>query len=1128
MKQISLLTSVLGLAIPASAAELVQRYDKTATRWEQEAAALTPVATDVAGRAIQQPHLLVGNRGKYPTGCKYPPGTINAVDSLVFGYAGLTPSAVYQLKVGLVSDNGCTQRIKAGELVLAEKLVLDAGKPTDFSVVIPPAAYANGELCLNFEKVEGEDAGLTEVTILSSCPTPLLDAPVADRPVPRLSPLPQQVAGCGSPQVDLGGVWKFNPDPPKGFQSLATLPAGWADIQVPGEWSMQGFTVKKNTAAGYWRTFSLPADWAGKRIKLRCNAVYSDATVWVNGQEVGKHSGGFTPFELDITDAVKPGAQNTLALSVLNDSVADRLASGSRYACHPLGGIPRSLHVFALTETHLAALKVVTTFDAEYRHATLALDLEAAAEGARRPEDLFVKLALTSPEGKAVALPQTRFPLQGLRGSIALPVPDAQKWDSEHPRLYTLQISLESAGQTLETLTQKVGFRQIVVRGNELLVNGQPVKLHGVNHHEVYPTTGRSVPAGLHRKDVELFRAANVNLLRTCHYPPDEALLAAADELGMFIECEAPFCWAPANGDNELVWSQTADMAIAYRNHPSILFWSLANESTWGRQFVESSTLLRRLDPTRPQVFNDCGSVSDPKYTDLMNCHYDGHGGPLAVRRGKAQPFYHGEDVHLNAYNRLELATDPALRDQWGRYLRQLWDDMYVTQGSLGMSIWAGIDDTFYIGNDQTAGYGTWGPIDGWRREKPEYWNMKKAYSPIRILGVEAPSASDGSIVISLENRHNFTPLNELNITWKIGSQSGVAKADLAAGTKGSFRIQPATTPRPGEAVELEFADARGFVTDQFRLPLAGSSQPVPAKVVTTPATLATSETTYTVTNGGTWQIDRKSGQLTRFNDLPLSGPALMVLALNKEGSTQMSGKTTEWTPFTSPCTGWTCSAVTAKEEGGSVRISVAGSYTGAKGTYELLFQNGELEIQYAFTVSEELTPRQIGLVFSLPRACETLTWKRQGYWDVYPQDHIARLEGTVKASEGFEATSVGPRTQPSHPWRLDKLPYGNNDFCSTKHNIDHASLTDATGQGLAVKGAGRQHVRAWQAPEATGLLVADYSNGGSERFLRKLASADDRPLKPGDEIKGTVTVTGIQSQSATTAIEAAAHSDAK
>ncbi len=877
----------------------------------------------------------------------------------------------------------------------------------------------------------------------------------------RLTPRPDAVAGVVETSVDLAGTWRFN---------------GAADIQVPGEWVMQGFDVEPGKAATYERSFTVPKDWEGRLIMLRCDAVFSDATVWVNDREAGKHLGGFTPFELDVTALVKPGAQNVIRLAVVSESVADRLASASKYACHPLGGITRGIRLFVLPAIHLSELHVVTTLDKEYRDACLGLDIGVESE----TNEVKALLALTAPDGRNVPLSPDRV----TPGRVTIPVANPLKWDNEHPNLYRLTVKLEVAGKVVETVTQRVGFRQVEVRGNQMFVNNRPVKLRGSNHHEVYPNTGRSVPPGIHRRDIELFREGNVNLLRTCHYPPDEALMEAADELGMFIECEAPFCWAPGSGNKELVLLESAEMVLTYRNHPSVLFWSLANESKWGENFIESSKLVRELDPTRPQTFNNPG---DQKFTEIANLHYPGHGGPAKGRGNVKNPIYLGEDCHLNAYNRLELATDPALRDAWGRYTREMWDDIYDSEGCLGQSIWSGIDDTFYLKGEQTVGYGAWGPLDGWRREKPEYWNMRKAYSPVRLLDSDKIAVTGGVIQVVVENRQNFSDLNEMKIAWKLGKQSGTAAADIPPRGKGVLSIKLDGSPRVGDKLELTIRDPRGFVADRFSLPVQGFAASPPAK---------------TRTGKVNWRINQQTGQLESADKLAITGPQLMLLPLNKAGGTQMTGKTKVWDPFTAPCAGWVCRKVTS--EAGTT--TVEGAYDGAEGAYTFNVQpGGGIEIAYAFTITKPVDPRQVGLVFTLPRDCEIFSWERRGYWDVYPEDHIARLRGTVKASEGFEATSVGPRTKPSHPWRLDNLPYGNNDFCSTKHNVLRATLTDSTGHGIAIDGNGQQHVRCWRTASAVNVLVADYSNGGSENFLRNLAKADDRPLKPGDRVSGTV-----------------------
>lgn len=875
--------------------------------------------------------------------------------------------------------------------------------------------------------------------------------------LPQLSPRPVAVPGVSETAVALTGTWRFN---------------GTANIQVPGEWVMQGFNVKSGKAANYERTFTVPEDWSGQKIKLRCGAVFSAATVWMNGQEAGKHLGGFTPFELDVTALVKPGAENVIKLAVISESAADTLASGSRYAFHPLGGITRGIQLFVLPVVNLSGLYVVTKFDKDYRNATLELDIQTTGNA-------VAALTLIAPDGADVPLSPNRVG----PGHVSIPVAQPLKWDPEHPNLYRLTVKLEVAGKTVETVTQRVGFRQIEVRGDQMFVNNRPVKLRGSNHHEIYPTTGRSVPAGLHRRDIELFREANVNLLRTCHYPPDEALMEAADELGMFIECEAPFCSTPANASIEVVCSQTAEMVLTFRNHPSVLFWSLANESEWGPYFAASSKLVRQLDPSRPQTFNwrrPFIEKSDEGIIEIANMHYpnlrylksDGVSGPEKVRAYGKRPVYFGEDTHVNCYNRPDLAIDPAVRDSWGRYLREHWDEIYRTQGCLGQSIWSGVDEVFYFGKGNAVGYGAWGIIDGWRRTKPEWWNTKKAYSPVRL---DKPTVTGNRITLGVENRQLFSNLSEMKIAWKFGAQSGTVTADAPPAGKGTLSIAVNAAPQPGDKLELTFTDPRGFVADEFAFFPAGNKLEVP---------------THPTAGKTECKWDKQTGMFTA----PFTGPQLMVLPLNS--------KTTPRQQLIAPCSGWVCQKV----EAGTNTTTVTGKYDGAAGSYTYTSQpGGGVEIAYTFTITKPVSPRQIGLVFTLPRECEVFSWERRGYWDVYPEDHIARLKGTVKASEGFPATPTGPRTKPSHPWRLDNLPDGNNDFCSTKHNVLLATVLDAAGHGLTIDGQGQQHVRCWRDKTGVHILVADYSNGGSEWYLGAFIEKEMRPLKIRDKVSGTI-----------------------
>ena len=583
----------------------------------------------------------------------------------------------------------------------------------------------------------------------------------------RLTPAPAAVEGLQTPSLPLSGAWKFNPAPPRDFYTLGERGlSAWKTIRVPGDWTMQGYAVKPWTAAGYVKTLVLPNAWAGKRILLRFDGVQSDVKVWVNGRPAGSHMGGFNAFELDVTALARPGAVNTIAAAVQNESVADELASGTQYAAYQFGGITRKVTVFAVPEVHVGMLRIVTTFDEKYEDARLRVAFSVRNDGSRPSAAGEAVLTMIDPDGNAVCFSPATTAVGVLKpGAAADKTVEAgviapRKWDAEHPRLYRLIVELKSGGRTRQTIERKFGFRQVEVAGSQVFVNGAPLKVRGVNRHETHPLYGRSLTPELGRQDAELFRAANVNYIRTSHYPPAEEFLDACDALGLFVECEAPLVWIN-HGANEKWKKENPDdpkfypyleraigeMIAFHADHPSILYWSLANESGWGPNWARAKEFADRADPTRPKTFHDqtygdynnLGSSGMP----IANYHYPAPNGPEQVV-GFDRPLLYGEYCHINCYNRTELAADPGVRDEYGRGFQRMWELINGSPVVLGGAIWAGINDIFFLPEGRAVGYGDWGIIDGWRREKPEYWHVKKSYSPIRVTARDDSRAGAG------------------------------------------------------------------------------------------------------------------------------------------------------------------------------------------------------------------------------------------------------------------------------------------------------------------------------------------------------------------------------------------------
>lgn len=941
-----------------------------------------------------------------------------------------------------------------------------------------------------------------------------------DVTIPRLSPLPVAIE---KQNISLNGEWLFNPSPEKAFWERQTV-GNWKKIVVPGEWVMQGFEVEKGKAAGYYRTFTVPTSWKGQRVKLRCNAVYSDSRVYVNGREAGSHLGGFTPFELDVTSLVAFGKENRIAVSVASESIADSTASGSRYAVHPLGGITRDIYLLALPETNLSLFHVSTSFDTTYTNAVLKAEIAIANESAVAAKSLSLHFSLKDANGKEVALKSATCPVRavaiGTTGemTVSFDVSKPNKWDSEHPYLYTLTCQLKDEQGVLHATARRIGFRQVEVRGNQMFVNNQPIKLRGVCRHEVMPLRGRSVNDDMWRKDVELFRRGNANYIRTSHYPPDEALLEACDELGMLVEVEAPFCWAhetkvPEDKHEAVLVNQHVEMVNLNRSHPSIIMWSMGNESKlFVEYFKRASEVVKQIDPTRPRIFSQWKPDGDEGALEVANHHYPGPDGPN-MYRGSERPVIFDEFCHLNAYNRLELAADPGLRSMWGVLLDEMWNDMYRSQGVLGGALWAGIDDTFFLPGDKAVGYGTWGPIDGWRREKPEYWAMKKAFSPVKIVQ-QGNRSADGKVRFRIENRHNFSNLSECTLAWKAGGKEGKVVADIAPRSEGTIEIQLPGSLQPADAIELTVTGVRGFVVDQylFRLQPELIKQPEKEKAGRL-VYREQAEVIHVGMGNNQFAISLHDGTLSALQNgkvILQPSPSLMVLPLNKEGEgIQMIGKDQNFTPYSPVCENWIAQSITCTPGKEVISVKVKGSYQEAEGTMEYrFFANGELTLAYDFTMLQAVSPRQTGMVFTLPASFSDLSWKRKGYWNVYPKGGIDALEGRTRAFDPNLTVSgiAGPSTPPTVSWALDQTAAGSNLFRSTKENIYSATLRSADGSSaISVKSDGTQHIRAWIEGDNIRLLVADYNNAGSERFLKSHAEKGYNPLRKGDKVKGTI-----------------------
>ncbi|KKO89715.1 beta-galactosidase [Sphingobacterium sp. Ag1] len=931
---------------------------------------------------------------------------------------------------------------------------------------------------------------------------------------PFLTPMPDQLATSKTSRILLNGQWNF--------RAANTKPVA---IQVPGEWEMQGQHVAAGETAVYERLFDVPDDWEGNPVYIRFDGVSSHALVKVNDQVVGEHEGGFVAFQVDLTGKVNKG-KNKLTVEIQANTISDILSCVSQYAVHTVGGILRKATLFTVPKVHISDAVVATDFDSKYVHAALKL-AGLVQNSSNQQQQVQLHYVLRDADGKTV-LEKSSDKIQLGVGShkqieSLLAVKKPMHWSAETPYLYVLETALIADGKAIQTNKQKVGFREIEVVKNQLMVNGKPVKLRGVNRHAVHPLNGRASDPAIDRQDVVLFKQANVNYIRTSHYPPSEEFLNAADELGMYVESEAALSWIQHGASP--IWRKwdykdkrflpvmlgaNIDNVLSNRNHPSILFWSLGNESHWSPLWAEVNTRVKALDPTRPTSFHDQtwgGFNNGGSKADIANYHYPGIDGPAATDTMK-RPTLFGEYAHLSTYNRRELLTDPGIRDAYNAPLVTFVDAIYKHSANLGGAIWSGIDDTFHLPDGRIVGYGPWGPIDGWRRPKPEYFGMKKAYSPVRI---GTPQLKNGKVVVNIENRYDFLSLDQLKLVAIVDGKEVPFRAAIGPRTSsevvlpiqadyGSLRIIAMDNQQ--NEVENELFEKVAKNQEKFsatELQLKQDSAYIYVKQ-------GNVNYTFSRTYGKLLAV-RKDGEL-----ILTKGPALALIEANAEdgGKPNVAGETyqnniaplkqyEQYTLF--------ADAAEASQTGDSISVHFDLRYQQGTGKQKFVFlKNGLLRVEYemVYQQGQEMNLYQAGLMLELPLSYDKLAWSRNGSFSTYPANHIGRNEGeaVLYALPLYEVEEHGkPQAK---DWKDDANILGSNDFRSTKGNIYWASL-HSPAAAVKVLSNGQQHARAWKQDQHIQWLIADYSNNGSEPFYGSPHSYGRKKLKKGDKLSGQI-----------------------
>jgi beta-galactosidase len=635
--------------------------------------------------------------------------------------------------------------------------------------------------------------------------------------------------GGKSPWVmSLDGDWKFAwyPSPSEVDDHVHNTDfddTSWSSMPVPANWEMHGYGTPQysnivypfshdtahppaidpndNPTGVYRRFFTIPEDWT-PRIRdmvLRFEGIRSAAAVWLNGEEIGYTQDTYSPAEFQIGRFLKAG-KNQLTVKVYKWCAGSYLEDQDMWR---MGGIIRSVSVIAPPHGGIFDVFAACRFDAIFKDAEMNVSVEL-----EMPEEVgltgrTLSWYLYSPDGEDIYASYgpaavTYQGSDGVRIETSVPVSEPVQWSAENPYLYKLVVLLsEGDGFVVDVRVLDWGFRQVDITsgrsGGVLRLNGKPIKLRGVNRHDIHPRYGQAVPRHVIESDLILMKQHNINAVRCSHYPNPEALYEIADRLGLYVIDEAN---VESHGLRHRLptsrpeWTANCvermeRMVLIHRNHPCIIMWSLGNEAGHGANFRKMKAAALRLDQSRPIHYEgdhvlDTSDVFSLMYADVGVVERIGKGRRVRVAVGEqGRPL--GWSVGRRRYRHKPFILC-EFAHAMGNSLGNFSDYMELIEkypNIAGGFIWDFADQALYKVNEQGVEYLAYGgefgefPHDGIfcangivtadRKPQPELAEVKALYAPI---SVEMVNPLEG--IVRIHNRQSFADLKAFEITWTL------------------------------------------------------------------------------------------------------------------------------------------------------------------------------------------------------------------------------------------------------------------------------------------------------------------------------------------------------------------------
>jgi beta-galactosidase len=954
--------------------------------------------------------------------------------------------------------------------------------------------------------------------------------------------------------LSLDGDWKFDwvPRPelcPTNFFETNFDDSAWTNLAVPSDWQMKGYGTPIYLASGYpfkidpprvtdeppanWtayterdsvgsyrRSFKLPAGWDGRRVFVHFDGVDSAFYLWVNGVKVGFSKDSRTPAEFDLTGFLRNG-DNQIAAQVFRWSDGSYLEDQDMWR---LSGIFRGVYLYSTAAARIRDFAVRTELDSNYCDAALQIQPALEANGGLSLSNWTVRAQLFDTKGNPAftnalscdaaqilnpdfnsKILDARMPQRGEPqfAWLEAKIHDPAKWTAETPNLYQLVLTLnDGSGKVVEADSCRIGFRKIEIHGGQLLVNGCPVRLRGVNRHEVDPATGDSISTARMIQDITLMKQANINAVRTCHYPDDPRWYDLCDQYGLYVLDEADICAHGTRGSlaNDPRWTaafldRAQRMAGRDRNHPSVIIWSMGNESGYGPNFAAVSGWLHEFDPTRPVHYEGAQAPGkDPAAVDIIGRFY-----PRLMTENYAEP---DDPLNLRWDKFLEIARRtnddrPVLATEYAHAmgnsmgnLQDYWNEIYSNPRMLGGFIWEwceqGLHKQLPDGRIVTVFGGDFGDVPNHgvfcikglvssdRVPNPTYYEVQKVYQPIAI---EPADLKPGKVRIKVTNRNSFTGLANYQAQWSVTDSDGdtIQSGPLPPITcepgkviEVKVPVRPIRNPKFGDEFWLRVSfhtlaaspwAPAGFevASEQMKLPVKTPSSPPPGPNV---SLLKLEQTNGEVIIEGTAfsaKFNQALGTLTslRYGDREMlsptanemAGPVLQLFRAptdNDKGSGKWLSR--DWREagldnLTRKVDSFEVTPVTDDEvKITSVITSSAGGDASAPAGYRLKTiwtihgdETMDMDNQFEPFGRLPLLPG-IGVVMHLANDFENVRWLGRGPWENYPDRKDATDMGVWQSTVARQY-----------------VPYVHPQENGNKEDVRWLELTDTAGNGLKV-----------------------------------------------------------------------------